>query len=151
MRLTYHTDYSIRVLIYLAARGEEGGVATIGDIADTHGISQNHLTKVIRTLVRGGHVRTIRGRSGGLRLARSPEEIRLGKLVRETEPDFSLVECMGRDGNCVLEPACQVRGVLIEARDAFLAVLDRYSLADMLQRPAEIRRVLRIVEPAEAS
>ncbi|MDZ7824915.1 MAG: Rrf2 family transcriptional regulator [Gammaproteobacteria bacterium] len=151
MRLTLHTDYSIRVLIYLAAQGQDGSVATIGDIADTHGISQNHLTKVIRTLVRGGHVRTLRGRSGGLRLARPPEEIELGQLIRETEPDFSLVECMGRDGHCVLEPACQVRGVLIEARDAFLAVLDRYSLADMLQRPAEVRQVLRIIEPAKAS
>lgn len=151
MRLTLHTDYSIRVLIYLAARGQDGSVATIGDIADTHGISQNHLTKVIRTLVRGGHVQTLRGRSGGLRLARPSEEIGLGQLIRETEPDFSLVECMGRDGHCVLEPACQVRGVLIEARDAFLAVLDRYSLADMLQRPAEVRQVLRIIEPAKAS
>lgn len=151
MRLTLHTDYSIRVLLYLAAQGEDGSVATIGAIADTHGISQNHLTKVIRTLVRGGHVRTLRGRSGGLLLARPPSEIGLGQLVRETEPDFSLVECMGRDGNCVLEPACQVRGVLIEARDAFLAVLDRYSLADMLQRPAEMRQVLRIMEPAQAS
>lgn len=152
VRLTLHTDYSIRVLLYLAAQGEEESIATIGGIADTHGISQNHLTKVIRTLVRGGHVRTLRGRSGGLRLARPPAEIRLGQLVRETEPDFSLVECMGRNGNCVLEPACRVRSVLIEARDAFLAVLDRYSLADMLEDPAGMRRVLRIVEPpAKAS
>jgi Rrf2 family nitric oxide-sensitive transcriptional repressor len=133
MRLTSYTDYSLRVLMYLAVRSEE--VATIEAISRAYGISKAHLTKVVHELGRAGLVETTRGRGGGLRLARRPDDIGVGEVVRRTEEKMDLVECFDSEtSQCRIEPACRLRGVLGEALDAFLTTLDRYTLADLVAR-----------------
>jgi len=131
MRLTSFTDYCLRVLIYAGTKGDAR--ATIDEMAATYGISRNHLMKVVFRLGQLGYLDTVRGKGGGVRLARDPAEINLGRLVRETEEDMALVECFeGRPGACRIEPSCVLRRVLHEALAAFLAVLDDYTLADLL-------------------
>jgi Rrf2 family nitric oxide-sensitive transcriptional repressor len=124
MRLSRHTDYALRVLIHLAAQPDR--LVSIAEIARAYAISENHLMKVVNMLGRAGFVRTVRGRGGGIALARPAEEIIIGAVVRHSEPDLNLAEC----GTCLIAPACGLIGVLGEALRAFLAVLDRYSLAD---------------------
>ena len=138
MRLTVYTDYSLRMLMYLAVKGD--GRATIAEVAEAYGISKAHLTKVAHQLGLAGYVETIRGKGGGLRLARPAEEIGLGDVIRRTEPDMALVPCFEpvHAPCCPIVPACGLRGALYEARQAFLAVLDRHSLADLVQRRAEL-------------
>lgn len=143
MRLTLFTDYSVRVLLYLGAH--PGRLCSIAEVAQGYGISQNHLMKVVNQLVRQGYVESVRGRSGGIRLGRPPEAINLGAVVRDTEDGFELVDC----GGCRVAPACGVTGVLGEALAAFLAVLDRYTLADMLTPRLRLRELL-LPEPAPA-
>lgn len=141
MRLTVYTDYSLRMLMYLAMKG--GGVATIAEVATAYGISKAHLNKVAHQLGLAGYVETARGKGGGLRLARPAEGIGLGDVVRHVEPDMALVPCFeAGDASCRIVPACGLRGVLQEAHQAFLAVLDRYSLADLVQRRAELATLL---------
>jgi len=141
MRLTVYTDYSLRMLMYLAVKGD--GLATIAQVADAYGISKAHLTKVAHQLGLAGYVATVRGKGGGLRLARPAEEIGLGDVVRRTEPDMALVPCFGPvHAACPIVPACGLRGALQEARQAFMAVLDRYSVADLVQRRAELGALL---------
>jgi Rrf2 family nitric oxide-sensitive transcriptional repressor len=133
MHLTRYTDYALRVLIYLALDPER--LATIDEIAGRYGISKAHLMKVGHQLGRQGYVETVRGRRGGLRLVRGPESIGVGELVRYTEGDLALVDCFEpRRGACAIEPACGLRGVLHEALAAFVAVLDRHTLADLVAR-----------------
>ena len=133
MRLTRYSDYSLRVLIYLAL--DPGRLATIDEIARRYGISKAHLMKVVHQLGLRGYVETVRGRGGGLRLARSPESIGVGEVVRWTEEDLALVDCFEpRRGHCAIEAACGLRGVLHEALAAFVAVLDRFTLADLVAR-----------------
>ena len=115
MKLTLFTDYSMRVLLYLGARPDR--LCSIGEVAQAYGISQNHLMKVVNQLARSGDVESVRGRSGGIRLGRPPEEINIGALIRQTEDGFDLVDC----GGCVVAPACGLTGVLKEALGAFLA------------------------------
>lgn len=130
MRMTLHTDYALRTLIYLATRPDEQ--CTVNDVAEAYHLSRNHLLKVAQTLRDLGFVETTRGRTGGIRLARPSGEIVLGALVRATEEEFSLAECMQAQGRpCAISPACHLKGVLHEALAAFLAVLDRYTLADI--------------------
>ena len=136
MKLTLFTDYAVRVLLYLGARPER--LCSIAEIARAYRVSQNHLMKVVNTLAREGYVESVRGRGGGIRLGRAPEAINLGALVRATEDGFQLVDC----GRCVVGPACGVTGVLGEALAAFLGVLDRYTLADMLGRRQDLRLLL---------
>jgi len=136
MKLTLFTDYSIRVLLYLGAR--PGRLCSIAEVAAGDRISQNHLLKVVNTLAREGYVESVRGRGGGIRLGRAPERINLGALVRDTEDGFELVDC----GGCVVAPACGVTGVLSEALEAFLAVLDRHTLADMLSSRLRLAELL---------
>jgi Rrf2 family nitric oxide-sensitive transcriptional repressor len=136
MKLTLFTDYSIRVLLYLGARPER--LCSIGEVAQAYRISQNHLMKVVNQLARQGYVESVRGRAGGIRLGRAPEDINLGALVRDTEEGFDLADCSA----CVVAPACGVTGVLNEAVSAFLAVLDRYTLADMLTSRLKLRELL---------
>ncbi|MFB9047669.1 Rrf2 family transcriptional regulator [Sphingobium indicum] len=132
MKLTLFTDYSMRVLLYLGARPDR--LCSIGEVAQAYGISQNHLMKVVNQLARSGDVESVRGRSGGIRLGRPPEEINIGALIRQTEDGFDLVDC----GGCVVAPACGLTGVLKEALGAFLAVLDRYTLADLLPKRRDL-------------
>jgi len=138
MRLTRYTDYAIRVLLYLGAQPER--VCSISEIARAYGISQNHLMKVAHDLGKAGYVEGVRGRSGGIRLAKSADQINVGDVVRRTEEGFELVEC----GTCVIAPACGLTGVLDEALAAFMAVLDRYTLADLLEKRSKLMRLFEI-------
>ncbi len=142
MRLTVYTDYSLRMLIYLAVKGEAS--ATIGEVATRYAVSQHHLTKVAHQLGVAGFIITVRGKGGGLRLARPPAEIRLGDVVRHTEPDMALVPCFVATAgeHCHIGLACGLPSVLHEARAAFMAVLDRYTLADVIARRSHLRELL---------
>ena len=142
MQLTAFTDYALRVLIYAAVRPDSRCLTT--DVATAFGISRHHTVKVVNELQHLGYVDTTRGRKGGFGLAMPPHRIRIGEVVRRTEGTMTLVECFDRDTNtCPLTRACGLKGVLGEAFDAFLAVLDRYSLADLV---AERRWVTRVKE-----
>jgi Rrf2 family transcriptional regulator, nitric oxide-sensitive transcriptional repressor len=138
MKLTDYTDYALRVMLYLAVRGD--GLATIQDISDAYGISKNHLMKVVQRLGELGWVETIRGRNGGLRLFEASLQLSVGAVVRATENDFAFVSCLaeerGPERACVIEPQCRLRHVFHAARGAFLAELDRHTLAELTQ-PAE--------------
>ena len=144
MRLTMHTDFALRLLMLLAMEPDE--LHTIEEIARRYEISRNHLMKVTQTLVQAGFLDSLRGRGGGLRLARPAGKIILGEVVRATEDGFSLVECFDRkkDG-CIVSSACGLRGPLEEALAAFLAVLDRYSLADLIANPVAFTRMRRLL------
>src|SRR3954468_18516133 len=133
MRLTNYTDYSLRVLIYLALKKEDE-LGTIKEIAETYHISKNHLMKIIHELGKLGYIETIRGRNGGIRLAKLPKEINIGEVVSTTEEDFHIVECF-KQGNsyCVITPACKLKNILFEALQAFLNVLKGYTLEDLIQ------------------
>lgn len=145
MRLTMHTDYALRLLILLAAK--QGEPATIQETAERYSISRNHLMKVAHRLGQAGFIQTLRGRRGGLLLAHPPEEINLGAVVRFTEEDMNLVECFDpANQNCAILPACRLRGVLQQALKAFLAELDRYTLADIMVQPAPLRELLGLEE-----
>lgn len=133
MRLTAYTDYSLRTLMYLALN--RGQLTTIQEIADLHGIAKNHLTKVVHQLGMLGYVTTIRGRNGGLRLAREPVQINIGEVVRHTETDFHIASCFDpASTGCIYSPACALQGALGKATGAFLAVLDGLTLEQTLVR-----------------
>jgi Rrf2 family nitric oxide-sensitive transcriptional repressor len=135
MQLTRFTDYSLRVLIYLGNHRE--ALATVAAIASEYGISRHHLTRVVHQLGLRGYIETARGKGGGFRLARAPAQIRIGDVVRDMEPGFELAECFRPgDASCRLLPACALKPALAEAGRAFLASLDRYTLADLLPPPA---------------
>jgi Rrf2 family transcriptional regulator, nitric oxide-sensitive transcriptional repressor len=143
MRLTDYTDYSLRTLMYLGTHREN--LVTIQDIADAYGISKSHLMKVVHQLGLAGLVETIRGRSGGLRLGKEPEEINIGDVVRGTEPDFMMVECFSRETNeCILSPSCELQDVLRRATKAYLEVLSGVTLADLLRNSGSLRRLARV-------
>jgi Rrf2 family nitric oxide-sensitive transcriptional repressor len=136
MRLTLHTDYALRTLIYLGLR--PGRRVSIRDIAKSYRISENHLVKVVHNLGRGGFLQTTRGKGGGLQLARPPEEIRIGDVVRFTEEDMALVTCFqapAEGGGCALLNICRLQSLLGEALAAFMAVLDSRTLADLIASP----------------
>jgi Rrf2 family nitric oxide-sensitive transcriptional repressor len=137
VRLAVRTDYALRVLMYVGLT-PPGRLATIAGTAAAYGVSESHLMAVVHRLASLGYLETVRGKGGGIRLARAPDAIDLGRVVRDIETDMALVECFGSGaGACRIERACALRGVLAEALEAFLAVLDRYTLADLLApRPA---------------
>jgi len=141
MRLTAFTDYSLRVLMYVAARPDR--LVRIREMAAAYGISQNHLMKVVYELGRHGILETVRGRGGGIRLARPQEEIRIGDVVRFTEAGTALVECFGTGSECVIVGPCRLKGILNEAREAFLGVLDRYTLDDLVRGNRGLARSLK--------
>ncbi|MCX7088707.1 MAG: Rrf2 family transcriptional regulator [Methylococcales bacterium] len=130
MQVTQFTDYSFRVLIYLA-RLPEPGAATISDVADYHQISRNHLVKVANSLANQGFIITTRGKGGGMQLARPAASIGVGEVMRLTEGNMNLVECFDVQLNqCRLTRNCFLKGIMYEARQGFLTVLDKYTLAD---------------------
>jgi Rrf2 family nitric oxide-sensitive transcriptional repressor len=129
MRLTTFSDYALRVLMYAAAA--EDRLITIEETAKTYNISRAHLMKVVNILTRTGYIRSVRGRSGGFTLAKPPQDINLGAVVRATEPDFALVECFAPGNQCIITKRCQLPNVLNEALSAFIHTLDRYTLADL--------------------
>lgn len=131
MRLTAYTDYTLRTLIYLGMHRD--CLATIQDIAAVHGISKNHLMKVVHQLGLSGMVETVRGRNGGLRLKQEPASINIGAVVRHSETDFYMAECFDPTGSaCHLAPKCALKGVLAAATTAYLKVLDGVTLADLI-------------------
>ncbi|MBA5638417.1 Rrf2 family transcriptional regulator [Duganella sp. LX20W] len=134
MRLTAYTDYTLRTLIHLA--GQPGRLVTIQDIASQHGISKNHLMKVVYQLGLTGLVQTVRGRNGGLRLAKAPEDISVGAVVRHTENDFYMAACFDAAREvCPYASCCGLKGLLGQATAAYLGVLDRATLADLVAMP----------------
>jgi Rrf2 family nitric oxide-sensitive transcriptional repressor len=141
MRLTTFTDYSLRVLIYLAAQPAER--ATIAQVAASFQVSENHLVKVVHFLGKQGWLTNVRGKGGGLELGMAPEAMIVGRVVRETEGLTQLAECFGdTDGDCAIAPDCRLRGVLGEAVGAFYDVLDQYTLADLVNNRQQLAQVL---------
>ncbi|ETX07160.1 Rrf2 family transcriptional regulator [Candidatus Entotheonella palauensis] len=141
MQLTAHTDYALRVLMYLAVHGDR--LCTIAEMASVYDISKNHLMKIVHQLGQAEVIETVRGRGGGLRLGRPPKQVKLGEVVRQMEPHFNVAECLDpATNNCPITPACGLSHVLVDARDAFLAVLDRYTLADIIQEKNDLTQLL---------
>ena len=142
MRFTRYTDYAFRVLTYLAVK-PDGARSTIREIADAYAISENHLMKVTHRLGQQGFVTTVRGRQGGLELARDPAAINLGDVVRCCEDDLALVECFDPATNqCRITRACALTGIAQEALDAFIRVFDKYTLADLAAPKSRLLAVL---------
>lgn len=141
MQLTTHADYALRTLIALGLRTPER--TTAAEVGDAYGISTHHLLKVIQRLAELGYVETQRGKSGGIWLARAPEQIVVGQVVRELEPELGVVACL-REGAepCAIDGACRLRGALHAATTAFLTVLDGYTLADVLKPKARLLQLL---------
>jgi len=146
MRLTVYTDYTLRVMMYLAASYPRGEVATIVEIATAYGISRSHLMKIVNELSQNGFVEALRGRAGGVRLARPPDEISVGELVRMAEKDFSVVPCHDNSSqpHCAILPACNLKRVMRRAIDAFIGELDKVTLAQTLTVPSVAASLLQI-------
>lgn len=142
MRLTRYTDYALRVMLYLGARADK--LCSIAEIAKAYGISQNHLMKVVNDLVNAGYLKSVRGRNGGIALAKPATDINVGRVVRHTEDGFDLADC----AHCVIAPACGLKGVLAQAVVAFLDVLDGYTLADLLIEREKISALLAVSHTA---
>lgn len=141
MQLSLHSDYALRVLMRLAIEPER--LLTIEEIATDYGISKAHLTKVVHTLAQRGHVETVRGRNGGLRLGRPASQLRVGRIVVDVEKSMALVECFEPDTDtCPITPACRLQGVLHEALGDFLSALDRYTIADLVERRTPVLKRL---------
>lgn len=132
MQLTRFTDYSLRVLMYLGEQFDR--LVTIREIAEIHGISENHLMKIVHRLAAHGYIETVRGKGGGMRLARQPEKINLGDVVRDAEENMDIAECFEASTcSCILLPTCTLKSILIEAKKSFLATLDLYRLSDLIR------------------
>ena len=145
MRMTQFSNFAVRVLMYSALHGE--APSSVPDIARAYGASYDHMKKAAAELCRLGYLKSVRGRIGGVNLARPPEEIRIGDVIRATEGRITLVECFDPARNtCPLEPACELRRALQEAVDAFFAVLDRYTLADLLKPAPQLAPLLGLTE-----
>ncbi|USZ13874.1 Rrf2 family transcriptional regulator [Moraxella sp. FZFQ2102] len=167
MRLTQYSDFALRSLIYLAVKPRSDEIVNISDIAQAYNISKNHLTKIIHQLSKLGYIDTVRGKNGGIRLAMHPRDINIGQLFRYTEHDFALVQCFDelyqdRDDHssnnpariptvdfsttsnefCVIAPACTLKSAIAEATEAFMAVLDRYTLDDFIKNKDELLALL---------
>ncbi len=144
MRLTSFTDYSIRVLIFLAVSHNEQ--PTIREVAERFGLSRNHLMKVVHELSKRGYLTALRGKNGGLRLNIAPAEIKLGTLISELENDLALTECMGSNNQCILTTSCELKTILAEALQKFFTTLDKYTLEDILggRRRAELVKIINL-------
>jgi Rrf2 family transcriptional regulator, nitric oxide-sensitive transcriptional repressor len=146
MRLTLSTDYALRALIYVGVKGER--LSTIAEIAKVYGISRAHLMKVVNRLGQQGYIDAIRGKGGGIRLARPAGQIVVGTVVRDTEEDLAVMGCLAETGFCRLEGCCELRRALNDATSAFLEVLDGYTLADLLAPGARVAASLGLAPPA---
>ena len=144
MQLTKFSDYALRVLMYAHAAGDR--LVTIEEMAGSYRISRAHLMKVVNALTRSGYLTPVRGRSGGLKLARPAAKIRLGDVVRATEPDFALVECFSTGNECIVTGCCRLPRALNEALGAFLGALDRHTLASIALKPKDFRDVLKTID-----
>lgn len=142
MRITTYSDYSLRLLMFLAIENER--LATISEVAEAYSISRAHIMKVAHQLGVAGLVETVRGRSGGLRLAKPPEVIRVGEVLRLTEPDFDMVPCFEAPDMCRITSGCLLKNALGEATSAYLGVLDRYTLADLVADQRALKALLAV-------
>ena len=140
MRLTLNTDFSLRVLIHVGLCGDK--LTTINDIAQSFGISKAHLMKVVNDLSQNGYLETVRGRNGGIRLMREPRHINIGQVVRDTEDQLHVIGCISQKGYCPIERVCVLRSALRDATQAFLAVLDTYTLADLIKPQKALSSIL---------
>lgn len=141
MRLTRHSDYALRVLMQVALG--DGDLVRVSDVADSYAISRNHLSKVVHRLATRGYLHTVQGRHGGMRLARPPDGIVVGDVVRDFEEDFHLAECFNAARcDCRIQPACAFTGILEKALTAFFEVLDAATLADLIQPRHQLRALL---------
>lgn len=148
MQLTRFTDYCLRVLMYLSRKRE--GLTTIAELARSYRISSNHLMKVVHRLALGGYIETVRGKGGGMRLAREPDQINLADVVRDCEEDIAVIECLaeGYSGDCPLMPRCALRSVLRGAQQAFLDHLAAFTVQDLVQNRHMQQRLLATADPA---
>lgn len=141
MKLSTFSDYTLRVLMYLAIHRDR--LATIPEIATAYEISENHLMKVVHQLARAGTVESVRGKGGGIRLALEPEAVRLGQVIRASETDAPIVECLSEEGGaCRIAPACRLSAILVRAFEAMFAALDEYTLADLVRKPGKLELLL---------
>lgn len=146
MRLTFHTDYGLRMLIYISLK--QDALSTIREIAGAYDISRNHLMKVAHQLQKLGYLDTVRGKGGGLTLALPAEDIFLGDLIRDLEPDFYIAECFSPDNNCIITPDCKLKNIFHSALKAFIDSLNQHTLAELGQsnkRSKALRETLCIV------
>ncbi|MXO67133.1 Rrf2 family transcriptional regulator [Altericroceibacterium endophyticum] len=143
MRLTRYTDYAMRTLLFLAARQDR--LCSIAEIAAAYRISKNNLMKVVNDLTSAGYLETVRGRHGGVRLAGPSAQIIVGEVIRYTEEDFDLADC----ASCVIAPACGLTGALNHAVEAFLSVLDGYTLEDLTQSSGNLSKLFLRPEDGE--
>ncbi|HUW27034.1 MAG TPA: Rrf2 family transcriptional regulator [Sulfuriferula sp.] len=151
MQLTQYTDYSLRVLIYLSLKKPEE-LGTVSDIAKFYGISRNHLVKVVHNLASHGLIQTIRGKHGGMRLARPATEIAIGEVVRLTEPHFDIAECFNKTTNsCAITPVCELKSILGEARSRFLQELDQHTIADAVTKKSALSKRIHLSLPITSS
>lgn len=143
MHLTQYTDFALRALIALAVSPDER--STVSQISSAYGISRHHLVKVAGRLAELGYIESTRGKGGGIRLARRPQRIGMGEVVRDMEAELGVVECLTEGGGtCVIAPACRLKSMLHEATKRFLEELDQYTLADVLKARAPLSRLLGI-------
>ena len=141
MKLTTFSDYTLRVLMFLALNRDR--LATIPEIATAYGISENHLMKVVHQLARSKIIESVRGKGGGIRLAHAPEDMRLGQIVRASEGSAPIVECLSDDtGACRIAPACRLTAILVRAFEALFEALDEYTVADLVHEPHALTSLL---------
>jgi Rrf2 family transcriptional regulator, nitric oxide-sensitive transcriptional repressor len=149
MRLTLHTDYALRVLMYVGVKRD--GVSTIPEIVERFDISKGHVMKVVHHLAQKGYLETTRGKRGGMRLARKPQQINVGAVVRDMEEELGVLGCLqGSKGYCRIEECCLLRSALRDATNAFLATLDRYTLQDLI-KPRMLSSLLGLDGPGHGS
>jgi Rrf2 family nitric oxide-sensitive transcriptional repressor len=144
MKLTLLTDYALRVLMYVATKEE--GLTTIHEIAEAFDISQTHLMKVVHRLGQQNYLENVRGKNGGIRLGKRPEIITVGAVVRAMEEDLAVIGCLGSADFCRIQGVCVLKGALREATRAFLAVLDNYTLADLMAPRTRLAQTLGITQ-----
>ncbi len=142
MRFTVFTDYALRVLMYLALQPDRK--VRIREVSEGYGISHNHLMKVVNKLTRAELVEASRGVNGGLILARAAEDISVGEVVRKCEDDIALVECFRQDNQCVITPECELARVFGHALEEFMAILDQYTIADLVKPRLKLRKRLKM-------
>jgi Rrf2 family nitric oxide-sensitive transcriptional repressor len=142
MKLTNFTDYSLRTLIYLASSDKE--LCTAREISECFNISWNHTVRVVHGLSKNGYVIGKKGKGGGITLAKNINEIIIGKVVRDVETNFNIVECLEpKNNNCIISPACILKNVILNARQAFLNELDKYTLLDIVKNKAALKRLIK--------
>ncbi|MEB2332583.1 MAG: Rrf2 family transcriptional regulator [Nitrosomonas sp.] len=144
MKLTNYSDYALRILIYLGLKREK--LSTITEISDCYRISRNHVVKIVHHLGQLGYLDTMRGKHGGIRLARAPEMINIGEVIRHTESTMDIVECFSEQNTCVICDSCVLRSIIAEALAAFMTVLDGYTLADLMVPKHQLKKQLKVIE-----